>query len=32
MLSKDITEIRSFLDDLIKIFDENFNLPRIWSF
>ena len=32
MLSKDITEIRAFLDDLIKIFDENFNLPRIWSF
>tara|TARA_B100001057_G_scaffold316334_1_gene316481 strand:- start:161 stop:1126 length:966 start_codon:yes stop_codon:yes gene_type:complete len=32
MLSKDILEIRSFLNDLMKIFDENFNLPRIWSF
>jgi urease accessory protein len=31
VLAKDIIEIRSFLDDLIIIFDHNFNLPKIWS-
>ena len=31
MLSKDITEIRFFLNDLLEIFDCNFNIPRIWS-
>ena len=31
VLAKDIIEIRSFLDDLIVIFDHNFNLPKIWS-
>ena len=31
VLAKDIIEIRSFLDDLIVIFDHNFNLPKIWN-
>ncbi len=31
VLAKDILEIRNFLDDLILIFDNNFNLPKIWS-
>ena len=32
LLAKNINDIRDFLSDMIKIFGENFNLPRIWSF
>ncbi len=32
ILAKNINDIRDFLNDLVKIFGKNFNLPRIWSF
>ena len=32
VLSKDINEIRIFLSNLLDILDNNFNLPKIWSF
>ena len=31
VLVKDITEIRVFIENLINIFDKNFNLPRLWN-
>lgn len=31
ILAKDVAEIRSFLDNLIIIFGDKFNLPKIWS-
>ncbi len=31
VLVKDISEIRVFLDNLISMFDENFNLPKLWN-
>ncbi len=32
VLAKDINEIRAFLDKFMDILDNNFNLPKIWSF
>lgn len=32
ILAKDIKEIRFFLYNLLKIFDNKFNLPKIWNF
>ena len=31
VLVKDITEIRVFIENLINIFDKNFNLPKLWN-
>ena len=31
VIVKDIIEVRNFLDNLIMIFDGNFNLPKLWS-
>ena len=32
MLAKDISEVRMFINKLINILDDNFNLPKIWNF
>ena len=32
ILAKDVKEIRFFLYNLLKIFDNKFNLPKIWNF
>ena len=32
VLSKDINDVRCFVENLVDILDENFNLPKIWSF